>query len=174
MKQCHRKNKKLREPLRGRFTRTEENGHCRWCKKQIVEKKRRTFCSEECLHEHLLRSNISYLRKSVFKRDNGICAICKTDCEQLKLKCETVLNVEGKYQLFIFLRNLGFPIGRINGFINRRQSFWDADHIVPVKDGGGGCGLDGMRTLCAACHYKITKSQKNNYYDSDTNQILLW
>jgi ferredoxin len=45
-------------------------------------------------------------------------------------------------------------------------------HIVPLKDGGGGCGLEGMRILCAACHCKIIKGQKNNNYDN--NQILLW
>ena len=29
---------------------------------------------------------------------------------------------------------------------------WEADHIVPVAEGGGLCGLDGYRTLCKQCH----------------------
>lgn len=29
---------------------------------------------------------------------------------------------------------------------------WEMDHIVPVVEGGGGCGLDNLRTLCLACH----------------------
>lgn len=29
---------------------------------------------------------------------------------------------------------------------------WEADHIVPVVEGGGGCGLEGYRTLCVPCH----------------------
>lgn len=29
---------------------------------------------------------------------------------------------------------------------------WQADHIVPVHQGGGGCGLDGFQTLCRWCH----------------------
>lgn len=34
---------------------------------------------------------------------------------------------------------------------------WQADHIVPVAEGGGGCGLDGYRTLCKPCHKEQTK-----------------
>ena len=37
---------------------------------------------------------------------------------------------------------------------------WDADHIIPVKDGGGMCGLDNLRTLCISCHKKITFVKK--------------
>lgn len=29
---------------------------------------------------------------------------------------------------------------------------WEADHIMPVVEGGGCCGLDGYRTLCVPCH----------------------
>ena len=29
---------------------------------------------------------------------------------------------------------------------------WEMDHIVPVCEGGGLCGLDGYRTLCIPCH----------------------
>ena len=40
--------------------------------------------------------------------------------------------------------NLGFPD------VTRR--WWEADHIVPVIEGGGGCGPEGYRTLCVPCH----------------------
>jgi 5-methylcytosine-specific restriction endonuclease McrA len=33
---------------------------------------------------------------------------------------------------------------------------WDADHIIPVKDGGGCSGLENLRTLCISCHKLIT------------------
>jgi len=35
---------------------------------------------------------------------------------------------------------------------------WDADHIVPVKDGGGQCGMENLRTLCIMCHKNVTKN----------------
>lgn len=33
---------------------------------------------------------------------------------------------------------------------------YDIDHIVPVCEGGGCCGLDNLRTLCLFCHKKET------------------
>ena len=32
----------------------------------------------------------------------------------------------------------------------------EVDHILPVCEGGGCCGLDNLRTLCQACHKKET------------------
>ena len=37
-----------------------------------------------------------------------------------------------------------------------RRHFWDADHIVPVVEGGGECDLANMRTLCLKCHKLVT------------------
>jgi 5-methylcytosine-specific restriction endonuclease McrA len=41
-------------------------------------------------------------------------------------------------------------------FKYRNASLWEADHIVPVAEGGGGCGPDGYRTLCLRCHRSET------------------
>jgi 5-methylcytosine-specific restriction protein A len=44
------------------------------------------------------------------------------------------------------------------GFKTRvRKSLWDADHILPVAEGGGECDLDNIRTLCLRCHRSVTK-----------------
>jgi 5-methylcytosine-specific restriction enzyme A len=37
-----------------------------------------------------------------------------------------------------------------------RKSLWDADHILPVAEGGGECDLDNIRTLCLRCHRSVT------------------
>ena len=37
-----------------------------------------------------------------------------------------------------------------------RKHLWDADHIVPVAEGGGECDLSNMRTLCLRCHRAAT------------------
>lgn len=37
------------------------------------------------------------------------------------------------------------------------KTLWDADHILPVVEGGGGCGLDNLRTLCVKCHKMVTR-----------------
>ena len=36
----------------------------------------------------------------------------------------------------------------------RWNGVWEADHVVPVSEGGGLCGLDGYQTLCRSCHGK--------------------
>lgn len=36
------------------------------------------------------------------------------------------------------------------------KQFWEADHVVPVVEGGGECGFDNYRTLCVPCHRKVT------------------
>ncbi len=38
-----------------------------------------------------------------------------------------------------------------------RKSLWDADHILPVVEGGGACDLDNIRTLCLRCHRTVTQ-----------------
>ncbi|KAF3772460.1 DNA annealing helicase and endonuclease [Nymphaea thermarum] len=37
---------------------------------------------------------------------------------------------------------------------------WHADHVIPVYKGGGECRLENMRTLCVACHSKVTAAQR--------------
>jgi len=39
---------------------------------------------------------------------------------------------------------------------NGRENLWDADHIVPVAEGGGECSLENLRTLCIWCHHNET------------------
>ena len=34
---------------------------------------------------------------------------------------------------------------------------WQADHILPVIQGGGGCSLSNFQTLCMDCHKEKTK-----------------
>lgn len=41
--------------------------------------------------------------------------------------------------------------------VNTHGSLWQADHVVPVSEGGGASGLDNYRTLCLPCHKAVTK-----------------
>src|SRR4029077_12239863 len=56
---------------------------CRWCE-GAVQAPRRTFCSNEGVHQWNLRSNVGYRRKKVFERDGGICEACGRDCRVLE------------------------------------------------------------------------------------------
>ena len=44
----------------------------------------------------------------------------------------------------------------------KEGDFWQADHIVPVAEGGGESALDNFQTLCVPCHEKKTKQQSED------------
>jgi 5-methylcytosine-specific restriction enzyme A len=110
-----------------------------------VPARRFTFCSEYCVHEWKLRSQPGYLREQILKRDRGVCAHCSLDTikEHRRLK-----KTRGDRRAAL-MEHWGF---------NRRmrKSLWDADHILPVTEGGGECDLDNIRTLCLRCHRTVT------------------
>lgn len=119
---------------------------CRWCQLEILAPRRRTFCSAYCVHQWRLRSDPGYLRDQVFARDRGHCALCDTDTVgaygQLK-RSRGAVRAE-------LLAMWGLA------FVAARRSLWDADHIVPVVEGGGQCDLENLRTLCLPCHREQT------------------
>jgi 5-methylcytosine-specific restriction protein A len=121
---------------------------CRWCK-GAVSGRRRTFCSDACVHEWRLRSSTSYLRECVFERDAGICAICRVDTHRLRRKIMRLPFAQRMREL----RSL-----QERGVIHkRRKSWWEADHTLPVVEGGDS-SLDNMRTLCIPCHREATRA----------------
>lgn len=123
-----------------------ENGRslCRWCNLE-VPKGRFTFCSDFCVEEWKLRSDPGYLREKVFERDRGICAACGVDCMAAWHHIQRQRGVARIKALATW------------GLKPRmRQSLWDADHIVPVVEGGGECDLSNLRTLCLRCHRAVT------------------
>jgi 5-methylcytosine-specific restriction protein A len=117
---------------------------CRWCE-QEVGKGRRTFCSDTCVHAWRLRSNPGYLRTAVLQRDRGICARCTVDTVDAYALLKRSRGSRRAELLTIWgLTAL------------TRKSLWDADHILPVVEGGGECDLDNLRTLCVHCHRVAT------------------
>jgi len=132
----------------GWISRTHERGPngrgiCRRCHAE-VPKGRRTFCSAVCVHEWRLRTDPGYLRRQVLLRDRGICACCGLD---------TIAFYRRFRRLPAAKRAALQP--RLDLYAGRR-SFWDADHIIPVAEGGGECDLSNLRTLCLWCHMEET------------------
>jgi 5-methylcytosine-specific restriction endonuclease McrA len=102
---------------------------CRYCSTECSSS-RRTFCSSGCIHEWKIRTQPQYARKRVFLRDKGRCAIC------------------GEVRFIARFRSA-------RGIVIERAMTvpqWEMDHVVPVVEGGGECGLEGLRTLCCPCH----------------------
>ena len=147
-------------------------GQCRWCG-QPVPKGRRSWCSQACVDEYLLRADAGRARALVFQRDRGLCALCGLDggrldvlAEQERRRIRDYVHRNRLHGLFvesgcalgdssIFARSRGVLIfGQRVPF--RLSSYWEADHIIPVAEGGGACGLDNLRTLCWRCHPRET------------------
>ena len=127
---------------------------CRWCNKGVV-KPRRTLCSIECEHELKLRISGRYLRDCVYMRDKGICKICNTDTKLIAKQALLLFGSERE----VYLKDHSISLKRKIWLRKHGGGLWDADHILAVKDGGGLCGLENMRTLCIPCHKKITFSK---------------
>jgi 5-methylcytosine-specific restriction endonuclease McrA len=119
---------------------------CRWCELEILARRRRTFCSDYCVHQWRLRTDPGYLRDQVFARDHGICAACQADTVAIYAALK---RSRGK------AREAGLSLYGLQSIASRR-SLWDADHIRPVAEGGGQCDLDNLRTLCLPCHREAT------------------
>lgn len=97
------------------------------------------------MHEWKLRTDPGYLREKVFARDKGVCAACGVDTVALRRDLRK-LDYAARRE---FLKTWKLREGS-------RKSLWDADHIVPVAEGGGQCDLSNMRTLCLRCHAAAT------------------
>lgn len=124
---------------------------CRWCKVQVKPPKQ-TFCGDpKCLHEWQIRTNPSYLRDCVKKRDKQICSKCNLDCKVFQRKLQELWRTD-KAEYEKATKGLKVSKTRLFG------SIWDADHIVPVCEGGGECGLENIRTLCLWCHREETNT----------------
>jgi 5-methylcytosine-specific restriction protein A len=119
---------------------------CRWCDLEILAKRRRTFCSDYCVHQWRLRTDPGYVREQVFARDRGVCALCVADTVAIYNALRRARGANRAAGLSLY----GMAT------IQARRSLWDADHIVPVVEGGGQCDLDNLRTLCLPCHREET------------------
>lgn len=142
--------------------------HCSGCGRP-VPKGRRNWCSEACIEDRKIRNSPAYARQRVLERDRGVCAHCGRDCVALEAKVVAWLRAGAAaganavdhymrrrrraaiaYRFGVLVTGGGFEFASI-------RSLWQADHIVPVVEGGGGCGLDNLRTLCVPCHKRETR-----------------
>ncbi len=157
-----------RNPIQKEGRGPNGRGFCKGCEKE-VPKGRLCWCSKECVEEQLIRSDPAHAALRVAQRDSGVCARCHVDTNRLAkamrwadyvsyfwrtgrhcpVPCEDPgyrPHVYGRIARH-FLPDMGFT----------KVHLWEMDHIVPVSEGGGECGLDNLRTLCIPCHHVETK-----------------
>jgi 5-methylcytosine-specific restriction protein A len=142
---------------------------CRKCGKRMDHKLRR-WCSEKC-RESICETNPGWMRSAVRRRDRGICSKCGWDTQ----KWHNIANAMRRFCFYDpresyetwkwFYLEFG-----LEGYESR--SLWEADHIVPLIEGGG-LGIDNMRTLCVPCHKTETAELARRRAVARSNQKVL-
>jgi len=136
-------------------------GRCNWCGRHLDDPRCR-WCSRDCQDEYWCRASVTYARELVAQRDQGLCSQCGADTIRQR-EAYVRLSTWGERGRWFSVRHnprlakiasqkYGVPRARLYG------DWWDMDHVVPVIEGGGGCGLDNLRTLCIPCHRQETRA----------------
>lgn len=142
------------------------DGFCKACGVELTGSAR-LVCSSNCLHEWRIRTQPQYAARFVLQRDCGICQICGVDTigtrSEVKALRNQAMTTRGPEDLARFLQaamSSGL-LGRADAGLPTAELFWhrawdtrpwQVDHIRPVSEGGGGCGLENLRTVCIPCH----------------------
>ena len=145
-------------------------GRCRLCAGPRPPK-RRGYCSDGCQDAYLLATDGNYVRLRAFERDEGVCRGCGLDCDHLEVRLwgySTMRKIPPKGSgaeramrtsltlrtaLAEELKKFGFVINPLTV-----TTLWQADHTVPVVDGGA-FELVNVQTLCWTCHTAKTSAE---------------
>jgi len=146
---------------------------CRQCDHEVPVG-RRTFCSAGCVDRWKSeRMSPSEARAAVFQRDRGVCAHCRRDCHAIQAELRGMAAILDEawarqfgrtaigHTLVLYSHEcpvIAGPFLRLCEAVGLKKPWryprhlWEADHIVPVVEGGGECTLSNYRTLCIPCH----------------------
>lgn len=130
---------------------------CRCRCGQPITGRQRSWASEACRkaaleHFLILKGDSQTIRRVIFARDKGVCVLCALDTQAAREKCrgwdpERAAEVNRERMLRM-----------TQGFPDPYETWWQADHIVELADGGRNA-VENLRTLCVVCHAKKTANQ---------------
>lgn len=109
------------------------------------------------MEEYRSRYDSVYQRKLVLRRDRGRCRECSLDTVRLANEVRLAWKSGKRREALDLLLGAGFKDTDLRWKARGLIPLWQADHIVPVVEGGGGTTLENLRTLCLCCHRKATR-----------------
>ena len=95
-------------------------------------------------------------RQIVFGRDRGICALCGLNAERLYRAMQGIWHDYRVPREIREARRKRCEAALVGRGFDCDTSFWEADHIRPVVEGGP-TTLENLRTLCVPCHKRVTR-----------------
>lgn len=130
---------------------------CTWCGSE-VKKPRLNWCGDKCLEEFNMRCSPQSQAREVIERDKGICSICNRDINQQMELFKSAWEEELKKFPSLHSSDRWKAHDSMERKFGGIRGVWmEVDHILPVIEGGGLCGLDNLRLLCAVCHKGETR-----------------
>lgn len=123
---------------------------CRWCR-NLVPDGRVSWCDDACVIEYKARWDNRYQRRMVLKRDRGVCLKCSLDTLKVMRAARAALK-SGRSAAVLVLEENGYRASDLKVRRGRVRTLWQADHPLPVVEGGGGAHWSELRTLCLPCH----------------------
>src|SRR3990167_934471 len=113
---------------------------CRQCH-EVIPRGRYAYCSELCAREYLIRADPDFAGLEFRRRFGTRCTGCGLDEDVARTAYD---------------RALALLVGTAAEGLLRPWEPFAMDHIRPVADGGGECGLENYRLLCRRCHGGVT------------------
>ena len=134
--------------------------HCLYCLALHQPAPDSPFCSERCAAAYTCAETGAAARRHLFERELGVCQLCGFDAHQLFQRIAALPTEQDRLQVL-----MGSPYSTLSARMKRMLTapkegdFWEADHIIPVAEGGGETSLDNFQTLCVPCHTRKTAQQ---------------
>jgi len=116
-----------------------------------VPANRRSYVSVKCYKRYRNQNeNHEDARAKLFARDGGVCSCCGADT--IRMRAEYTKKLHDRFPHEIpTLMDLLHPEMRPAGMPGLRYSWWQADHELPLIEGGNSED-ENYRTLCVPCH----------------------
>lgn len=103
-----------------------------------------------------------------------MCSICGLDCDKVQWLCNRARPDRAAWGTYFWKRNRAAINQSLReGLRDYRGHVWEMEHITPVSEGGGLCGLDNLATLCLRCHKRSTADLARRLADERSGQLRL-